>query len=97
MLRFAGKRHGGQSEFSARAPERDYKTMGKHVFLKTVEIGAVVVTLRSLDGATWSSDLKDLRRLEAERKEIRATTQKAFRTIGTSDRWGCGARKRRAG
>jgi len=60
--------------------------MGKHVFLKTVEIGGVAVTLRSLNGATWSTDLKDLERFESERREFCASLKQSFETIGVGGR-----------
>jgi len=70
--------------------------MGK-VLVKKVQINGATVTLHSLDSRTWSSSLADLQRFEAERREIRATMRRAFKTIGSSERWGCGGRKRRAG
>ena len=73
------------------------KTMGT-VLTKKVQINGATVTLHSLDGRTWSTNVADLRRLEAERREIRATVQLAFRRIGSSDRWGMSqGRKQRAG
>jgi hypothetical protein len=70
--------------------------MGK-VLVKKIEIGGATVTLLALDGKNWSTGLRDLQRFEAERREIQATTQRAFRTIGSSDHWGWGrGRKRRA-
>lgn len=71
--------------------------MGNRIFSKAVEINGAVVILRSLDGVSWSSNLKDLRRLRAERREVLKSTQKAFRTIGINDRWGLERKRRRAG
>jgi len=74
------------------------KAMSTKVFTKTVEINGAVVTLLSLDGTSWSSSLADLHHFEAERREIRATAQRAFKRIGSNDRWGMSqGRKRRAG
>lgn len=70
--------------------------MGK-VLVKTVQINGATVTLRSFDGASWSTNLADLQRLQAERREIMASAQRVFRSIGGSDRWGSlGSSRRRA-
>ncbi|MBI2367126.1 MAG: hypothetical protein HYV01_19310 [Deltaproteobacteria bacterium] len=72
--------------------------MGTKVFTKTVEINGAFIALRSLDGTSWSSDLKGLRRFQAERNASLAVTRKAFKTIGVSDRWGMSQwKKRKAG
>ncbi len=69
--------------------------MGMHILSKTVKVNGVGIVLRSLDGTNWSSDLKDLERVETGRKARRATVQKSFRTIGANSHWGLGRGKKR--
>ena len=72
--------------------------MGKHVFLKTVEIGGVDVILKSFDGTMWSSDTRDPKRLETERGAEVATARRMMKRIGNSERWGMSQdRRQRAG
>jgi len=70
--------------------------MSKKTLLKKIEVGGVEVVLKSLDGVSWSTNVADLRRLQAERRELMASTQRAFRSIGSIASWGSGSSKRRA-